>query len=181
MPSTISGSKVVTNEIENSAGANPYNTTLVVEQATTSTASIDFLDIPSGVKEITIMLKGVSSNGTSRYMIQLGDATGGIENSGYTGQAHNQGASGAVANSSGFNIQQAASAGELWSGAMILVLEKASTFSWISTGLFNDGTTVTSSQTMGAKSLSHELDRIRLTTAGGSETFDAGAISIQYE
>jgi hypothetical protein len=33
----------------------------------------------------------------------------------------------------------------------------------------------------GSKSLSAVLDRVRITTSGGTDTFDAGKINISYE
>jgi hypothetical protein len=33
----------------------------------------------------------------------------------------------------------------------------------------------------GSKSLSQTLDRVRLTTFGGADTFDAGKVNITYE
>ena len=47
----------------------------------TSGTSIDFTGIPSGVKRITIMLKDVSTSGTSYKLIQLG--SGSITTTGY--------------------------------------------------------------------------------------------------
>jgi hypothetical protein len=43
--------------------------------------------------------------------------------------------------------------------------------------MYCDGDTFTGS---GAKDLSAELTQIRLTTVGGSNTFDAGSVNIQY-
>ena len=44
-------------------------------QASTSGTSIDFTGIPSWVKRITVMLKGVSTSATSQPIIQLGSST----------------------------------------------------------------------------------------------------------
>jgi hypothetical protein len=33
----------------------------------------------------------------------------------------------------------------------------------------------------GSKTLSDTLDRVRLTTVGGTDTFDAGSVNIMYE
>ena len=45
-------------------------------QASTSGTSIDFTGIPSWVKRITVMFNGVSTNGTSNPLIQIGDSSG---------------------------------------------------------------------------------------------------------
>jgi len=57
-------------------------------QASTSGTSIDFISIPAWVKKITVMFSGVSTNGTSAPLIQIGDS-GGIENTGYLGSSTN--------------------------------------------------------------------------------------------
>ncbi|MFA6042031.1 MAG: hypothetical protein WC733_11070, partial [Methylophilus sp.] len=54
--------------------------------ATTSGTTQDFTSIPSSVKKITLMFSGVSTDGTSNAMIQIGDS-GGIEATGYLGTA----------------------------------------------------------------------------------------------
>ena len=53
------------------------------EQNSTSGTSIDFTNIPSWVKRITLMFNGVSTSGTSNYLIQIGDS-GGVATTGYT-------------------------------------------------------------------------------------------------
>lgn len=151
--------------------------TLVAEQATTSGTAITFGSIPAGVKRITVMLKGVSSDGTSNYIIQLGDA-GGVENTGYiagcmTDDGNTQG-------TTGFNITRSTAAARTYSGSITISLERSSTFSWNSAGaLSNDQGNVLVSA--GTKSLSAELTQVVLTTVGGTENFDAGAVSISYE
>src|SRR3990167_7988574 len=42
---------------------------LDTEQASTSGTAIDFTGIPAGVRRITVMFHGVSTNGTSYYLI----------------------------------------------------------------------------------------------------------------
>ena len=55
--------------------------TLRTAQATTSGTSFTFSTIPSWVKRVTVMFDSVSTNGTSRVQVQLGDA-GGVEATG---------------------------------------------------------------------------------------------------
>src|SRR3990167_6478732 len=76
--------------------------TLGTEQASTSGTAIDFTGIPSGVKRITVMLFGVSTNSTSNYLIQIGDS-GGIETSGYVSSAQTDTAA-RVTSTAGFII-----------------------------------------------------------------------------
>lgn len=146
--------------------------------ASTSGTSIDFTGIPSWVKRITVMFNGVSTNGTSFVQVQLGDS-GGIETSGYTSQATG-GITGIVTSTSttGFNIDNSNStASSARNGSM--VINNISGNIWIAAGVQGDG-----SRTMmfaGSKELSATLDRIRITTVNGTDTFDAGSINIQYE
>jgi len=46
--------------------------TSMTAQASTSGTSIDFTSIPSWVKRVTVMYSGVSTNGTSNFLIQIG-------------------------------------------------------------------------------------------------------------
>jgi hypothetical protein len=155
--------------------------TIGTAQATTSGTSIDFTSIPAGTKRITVMLAGVSTSGTSPILIQLGDA-GGVENTGYVSQVALTGSAGSFGSSTaGYVLTQADEqvAGNTFIGA--ITLNHFGNNIWIAEG--NIGTT-TNSLVLGAtgsKTLSAELDRIRLTTAGGADTFDAGSMNISYE
>lgn len=151
------------------------------EQATTSGTSIDFTGIPAGTKRITIMLAGVSTNGTDAYLIQLGDA-GGFETTGYLGGCGtNTGAGVSSANfTAGFGINSA-SAAAVHHGTIVLTLQDASGFTWVADYTTARSDTSTINNGAGSKSLSAELTQVRLTTSGGTNTFDAGAASIMYE
>ena len=145
--------------------------------ATTSGTSIDFTSIPAWVKRITVMFSGVSTNGTSQYLVQIGDA-GGIENTGYIGQANNVG--GMFAMSAGFIVQSNVVAANTHHG--IFTLSRLDSTTWAGSGILaNQAATYNSTFSAGSKILSATLDRIRLTTANGTDTFDAGSINILYE
>ena len=156
--------------------------TLATEQASTSGTSIDFTSIPSGVKRITIMFVGVSTSGTSDIIIQLGD-TGGIEASGYNGTTADVSPSGTVEVNygAGFVAVAALGAGSVEHGSIVLSLEDSAQFTWAAAGILSASSATVIDVSAGTKSLTAELDRVRITTAGGSDTFDAGAINIQYE
>jgi len=53
--------------------------------ASTSGTSIDFTGIPSWVKRITVMFNGVSTNGSSDNLVQIG--SGSVETTGYSSSA----------------------------------------------------------------------------------------------
>jgi len=152
--------------------------TLGTAQATTSGTSIDFTGIPSWVKRITVMLNGVSTNGTSSVIVQLGDS-GGVETSGYSGYSFEIKATPAgLAVSSGI-ILNSPVASSTCDGIVTLVNITGST--WVATFVGGDTTGAVCNVAGVSKTLSGTLDRIRLTTVGGVNTFDAGTINISYE
>lgn len=154
--------------------------TLATPIATTSGTEQGFTSIPSWVTKIFFMLDGVSTNGTSNIIIQLGDS-GGYETSGYSG-AHWNHTGASVANlSDGFLVDGFAAAAAVTHGMLTLVLMNSSTNTWAATGLFGFSSGTAARQISGTKSLSATLDRIRITTSGGVNTFDAGSINIRYE
>lgn len=147
--------------------------------ASTSGTSIDFTSIPSWVKRITVMFQGVSTNGTSIIQLQLGDS-GGIETTGYTSGAWL--ANTANANSTtGLIISGANAANYLFDGNMIVCLVDSATNKWSFSSTMSGSVSGMNSMGGGAKSLSATLDRVRITTVNGTDTFDAGSINILYE
>ena len=155
--------------------------TLETAQATTSGTSIDFTGIPSWAKRITVMLNGVSTNGTSSWLLRLGDA-GGFETSGYIGVSGVLVTSslGSSSSTAGFLLtgtgpEQAA----VYSGASVLNLVGGN--SWTHFGCLGSTTTDRSFCNSGSKALSDTLTQIRLTTVNGTDTFDAGSVNIMYE
>lgn len=147
-------------------------------QATTSGTEKDFTGIPAGTRRITVMFRGVSTNGTSPMIIQIGDA-GGPENSGYVAAAGNTGG-GFTESTAGFIVVSAAVAGSTMSGQVILCLEDSSDFTWTASGAVSVSG-VTQSANSGYKSLTAELTQVRITMANGTDAFDAGEVNIQYE
>jgi hypothetical protein len=149
--------------------------------ASTSGTSIDFTGIPSWVKRVTIMLSGVSTNGTSNLLCRIG--SGSFTTSGY--------ASGAFAANSvnagstdGFLLTGDTVAADLHHGHVVITNLSSNTY--LASGVL--GQSVNPASTGGASvsggtspNLAGTLDRIRITTVNGTDTFDAGSINIQYE
>lgn len=150
-------------------------TTVVATQVSTSGTAIDFSSIPSGVKQIVIALDGVSLSGTDNLIVQIGDA-GGLETSGYT-SASNSAAAG-TQSTAGFILQLAVAANTV-DHTVTLNLVDSSTNKWTAThtGQRSDNTVFYGH---GKKALSAELDRVRVTRTG-TDTFDAGSISLAYQ
>jgi len=153
---------------------------LGTEVATTSGTSIDFTGIPSWVTQIEINFVGVSTNGTSAVIVQIGDP-GGIETSGYLGAASGVVSGGtASANfTSGYGVVEASAATSVLHGTVALTLENASNFTWVARSVMGRSDAALTHQGGGSKSTSAALDRVRITTAGGTDTFDAGKINIR--
>lgn len=147
--------------------------------ASTSGTALDFTGIPSWVKRITVMFNGVSTNGTSNPQIQIGDS-GGVETSGYSGHTTYLGAVVvSAANSAGFLVNHGGNAAVVITGVATLCNLTGNVWVFAWTGAYE-----TSAYTIvgsGSKTLSSTLDRVRITTAGGTDTFDAGSINILYE
>ena len=152
--------------------------------ASTSGTSIDFTSIPSWVKRITVMFNGVSTNSTSPIIVQLG-TSGGIQTSGYTGTMtqYQQSQNNVVTTlSSGFTIVDAtgALATQTMYGAMTITFFSSNDF--MASGLFGSPPATTRMFSLaGYKSLGGTLDRVRITTVNGTDTFDAGSVNILYE
>lgn len=151
--------------------------------ASTSGTSIDFTGIPSWVKRITVMFSGVSTNGTSTFLVQLGDS-GGIETSGYLSMSGARdvagSALGAAIATAGFVTQYITSTSSTFDGT--LQLSTLGSNSWVGFGVGNNNTpTAYVYFYSGSKTTSTTLDRIRITTVNGTDTFDAGSINILYE
>jgi hypothetical protein len=152
--------------------------TTAAVQATTSGTSKDFTGIPNWVKRITVMFNGVSSNGTNSPIIQLGDS-GGIEATGYSATASDSG--GRLSETTGFPVARGVGASDQITGVLQLSLLDAATNTWVAMG---NSTRTGSANTYflsGSKALSATLDRIRVTTIGGTDVFDAGSVNILYE
>jgi hypothetical protein len=149
--------------------------------ASTSGTSIDFTSIPSWVKRITVMFNGVSTNGTSNILVQIG--SGAVTTSGYLSYSVFAGATnqaGSVSSSAGF-VFVGGNVTNLLYGS--LALFNVSGNNWISNhsvGMFQTPNVFTLNGG-GNGSLSGTLDRVRITSTNGTDTFDAGTVNILYE
>jgi len=149
--------------------------------ASTSGTSIDFTSIPSWVKRITVLFAGVSTNGSSTISVQLG-TSGGIESTGYAaGGATSVGGLSSVGatSTSRFLTQGGGGASDISHGLATISL--ISTNAWVFSFIGAHSQAGNGLQGGGSKTLSGTLDRVRITTVNGTDTFDAGSINILYE
>ena len=124
------------------------------------------------------MFSGVSTNGSSSQLIQLG--AGSIQTTGYTSCPIyvNAGGLSNVAGSTAGIVIAAGSSGFVTFGS--IVFSTVGSNAWVANGAFTPNTS-TSIVSSGGVTLSGTLDRIRITTVNGTDTFDAGTINIMYE
>jgi hypothetical protein len=149
---------------------------LETAQATTSGTSKDFTSIPSWVKRITVMLQGVSGNGASHNLLQLGTSSG-VTTSGYVCSYGYFGAP--FSTTAGFGVY-AGAAGEVVHGNAIITNLTGNTWVFSYSGGVS-GTSTLGAGGGGSIALGATLDRVRLTHVNGTDTFDAGSINILYE
>lgn len=158
------------------------NIVLGTAVASTSGTSIDFTGISSLAKRVTVMLDGVSTNGTSLLIAQIGDA-GGVEPTGYSGASgviESSPSANVTANSSGANLVGTTFAAA-WSISGQIVFNRLSGNTWAFSLAMGFGGSTRASYGAGTKTLSDTLDRVRITTVNGTDTFDAGQINISWE
>ena len=159
----------------------PFRMVLATAQNSTSGTNIDFTGIPSWVKRVTVMFSGVSTNGTSAPRVQIG--AGSIDTSGYLGSATHIGTAVTAGTfSSGFDFLDgsgAQAATYIRHGSLVFSLIASNV--WAANGMLGLSDTGRLYLLAGSKSLSGTLDRVRITTVNGTDTFDAGSINIMYE
>ena len=142
---------------------------------------LTFTSIPSWVKRITIGLNGLSADGGTTILVQLGDS-GGYEVTGYTGRVLSGSTSpsiGPATSTAGFPLINSNADAYLHTGHVLLTLIDVSTNTWVCSGALTVSANIMSVLS-GGKSLSATLDRLRLYI-DGTQTFDGGTVNILFE
>jgi hypothetical protein len=151
--------------------------TLETAKATTSGTSIDFTGIPSWVRRITVMFSGVSTSSTSNLLLRLGTSSGFVS-SGYESIATEAASTVATTTSTaGMLLQFDTAAAETLNGQYVLTNITGN--AWVMAGIGKSGSWLATAS--GYSALAATLDRVRLTTVNGTDTFDAGSVNIMYE
>jgi hypothetical protein len=147
--------------------------------ASTSGTSIDFTGIPSWVKRVTVMFNGVSTSGTSLPQVQIG--AGSVDITGYSsgGTVTGTASASSTATSGVVIYDNGPLATNTLTGNLVINLVSSNT--WVASYVIFDSSRVTAKFGGGSKTLSGTLDRVRITTVNGTDTFDAGSINILYE
>jgi hypothetical protein len=143
----------------------------------TTNTSLDFIGIPSWAKKVTVMFNDLSTNGSSAVQIQLG--AGSIQTTGYMSSSFSYNSTSADSSTSGLITDQgneSGGSGASRQGSIIISLLGSNT--WVYQGCLSTSNVTPSA---GRVNLSGILDRVRITTVGGTEIFDAGLVNVMYE
>jgi len=144
--------------------------------ASTSGTSIDFTSIPSYVKRITVMFSGVSTNGSSLVIVQLG--TGGVPTtSGYQGAINQAGSYAQLTTGLGTNNNSGAA--DTRTG--LITITNISSNTWVSSAIVFLNSSAVGGGGAGVISLAGVCNLVRITTVNGTDTFDAGTVNILLE
>lgn len=176
---TFAGAVTSGGVVTSSTGA-LYPLAIGTAVASTSGTSITFTGIPATARRVTLSLRSVSTSGTSNYLVQIG-TSGGIVTTGYGGSSGRiaGGAASASASTAGL-LFQAIVATSIYSGAVVFTNMGSNV--WAAMGVAGDSAgTNAALYSATSVSLGGVLDRIRITTVNGTDTFDAGTVNILWE
>lgn len=172
----VTAGTVITALGTGTGGAGTYTVSVsqTVASTTITIVGLDFLNIPSWVRRITVMVSSYAvTSGT--LLIRLGTSSG-IVSTGYAGSAGtyingNTTDTGGI--SAGFPFTAADS-----SGHGVVVLTNISANIWMASGNFNNASNRTGTL-CGSVTLGSVLTQLRVVA--GTGTFSAGTINILYE
>jgi hypothetical protein len=124
------------------------------------------------------MLDGISLSGTADLLVQLGTSSG-VVSSGYvSGSTATAGASGNTSTSTAGFVMRLASGASVCYGAMTVAMINTNQF--VSSHSARQNSTA-NMMGGGSVTLASTLDRVRITSTNGTDTFDAGTVNILYE
>jgi hypothetical protein len=149
----------------------------------TNNTSIEFTGIPTWARRLTVMLNGVSTNGTSAIQVQLGTGAGPtFVTSGYLGASMavttSLGAAGEQ-NGNGFRVCTGVTAASIIHGSIIISNLTGNT--WSLSSVLGQSDLIRVSWAGGSTALAAALTALRVTTVLGADFFDAGSINLLWE
>jgi hypothetical protein len=128
------------------------------------------------------MLNGVSTNTTSGILVQVG--SGSVVTTGYTNAAmsiEGTNATSVTTGSGGFLALRSTSGAAAAVITGHLVITNISGNNWVASGIMARTDNGVGTMNTGSIALSGALDRVRITTSAGTDTFDAGSINLLWE
>lgn len=147
----------------------------------TTNTTLEWTGIPSWAKRITVMLNGVSLNSSANLLIQVGASS--FSTSSYVSTSqwiYGGSSSGYVSSTSGLILAIGNNVVSL-GGTYTLFLINANTWVASGTGVWDSDTRYGLHHAGKTPALSGALDRIRINTTSGTDTFDAGTVNIMYD
>lgn len=143
---------------------------VIGSSVTLSGTQVDFTGIPAWVNEVEIPVRGLSTNGTSNGIFQLGTAVG-FEATGYDSSGDGTSVTNGM-------LLYLSGASNTINGTAVFKRGPGTSWDYIFTGAQAGSGGIRSST--GFKTMTGEVTRIRLTTSGGSNTFDAGTAHMRW-
>jgi hypothetical protein len=147
--------------------------------ASTSGTSIDFTNIPSWVKRVTVEFNDVSTNGSSPVQVQIG--SGSVTTTGYVAYSAYVGATTGASSATTGMLTFLGASDARRIGHMVFTNVSGNV--WVSSHAIGTFSSSANFSIVGGGNvtLSGTLDRLRITTVNGTDAFDAGSINILYE
>jgi hypothetical protein len=143
-----------------------------------SGTSVDFTGIPAWVEKITVMFNGVSTSGTSLPLVQIG--AGSVTTTGYTSSSASvfgTNTTGVTTSTAGFILNDSGATSTRYG---IITISSITGNTWVCSHVLGTASGA-NLYGGGAIALGGALDRVRITTVNGTDTFDAGTVNIIYE
>jgi hypothetical protein len=147
--------------------------------ASTSGTSITFTGIPSTARRIVMLFHNVSTTGTSNYIVRVGTSSGAVA-SGYNGgyASFTASANVDVQSSTGMTVYDCNAATDSIVG--FCTWNQVSSLVWVGNSTVHANVARSTIAGSGVNP-SAVVDRVILTTATGTDTFDNGTVTIMWE
>jgi hypothetical protein len=154
--------------------------TITATAVAASGVAVDFNSIPAGVRRIQVCVAGLSTNGTTQVRMQIG--SGSISATGYTGSTDGATSAGQAAQTftSGLALCRTTTTSAAASIHGIATLTHLGGNQWALNWLGARSDAAVLMYGAASITLGGVLDRVRVT-ADGTDTFDAGNITLLYE
>lgn len=154
------------------------STSQTVSSTTMTIVGYDFTAIPSWATRIAINFNGLSLSSTSNMLIRIGTSAG-VISTGYSSASSYLTSTTSVATSTaGFIINLNGTAANTFSGTV--VLNYVGNGVWVASGTGSLAGTFTVTVGGTYATLGASLDRVRITTVSGTDTFDNGSFNLTY-
>lgn len=150
--------------------------------STSTGATFYDVAVPWWATKMEVWLFGVSTSGTSNVIIQLGVTSATPTTSGYAGVTSSESGSSFALASNGFSINGSSNAAaNVVDGLMSIVRAPGNVY--VASAQVGDHQTAAATSLRhgtGIVSLSNQAQMLRLTTSGGTDTFDVGSFNVLF-